>query len=155
MSVFPLLFNMLLLLVVILTISASTRLALAGFIQFPKNKLLNIFMWKGWCYSLFLFMPWMVGAFARAETSPLPWRAFIISQAKHGNLDSSLIMAGIVLIVDLWLLWIPANIWINSHSDESLLTKNMARIINLLAGILLLTKDNFFYQLINLFSSGD
>jgi hypothetical protein len=93
-----------------------------------------------------------VGMFARGEMSPLPWTAF----NKHGLLDA-LAAFIIILFTDLWLLWIPSQLWIGfvkknryqSAGTMALCTTQvfiMARIINVLFGLLLMSESNPIYK---------
>ena len=129
----------------LLTLASSFRLGLEGHIDFPEDKFFKFITAKGWCYSLFIFLPWHIGAFARGETSPLPWEAFKQESLRHGFYNG-LLAASIVLLVDLWLFWIPANIWINKKNDIDKKHRTMARLINLLGGLLLTTLNNPIYK---------
>ena len=143
----PLLWEIFISFLVLFTLTASIRLGLKGYIKFPKNKVLNFITTSRWCYSLIIFIPWLLGEFARAEISAFPWIAFIQSSSKHGLYDR--IFSGtIVLLVDLWLFWIPSNIWINKHEDIDKQKRIMVRIINLLVGLILITASNPIYKLL-------
>jgi hypothetical protein len=136
--------------VLIFSLVSSIRLGLEGHVNFPACKILKFIAAKEWCYSLFLFLPWHVGAFARGETSPIPWVAFRQECWRHG-FYSALLAAGIVLLVDLWLFWVPANIWINRNKEIDKKHRMVARLINLIGGLLLVTLDNPIYKFLNTF----
>jgi hypothetical protein len=121
----------------------SICLALDGFISLPKQKELredlNDF---GYFFFLMLVLIAVVGMFVvefyRSEISPLPWRAFISVSKVHG-FNNGIFAACSVLIADLWLLWIPANMWINNRPHLDKQKRYIARVINLLIGFLLMT----------------
>jgi hypothetical protein len=50
--------------------------------------------------SLFLFMPWIPGAYAREEIAPVLWKAFVEARSKHGITDE-MFMSIIVLFIDI------------------------------------------------------
>jgi len=121
----------------------SICLALDGFIRLPKQKELredlNDF---GYFFFLMLVLIAVVGMFViefyRSEISPFPWRAFISVSKMHG-FNNGIFAACSVLIADLWLLWIPANMWINNRPHLDKQKRYIARVINLLIGLLLIT----------------
>jgi hypothetical protein len=90
----------------------------------------------------------MVGSFARGEVSPLPWTAFVCRLHDYGIADG-LSQAVIVTTVDLWLLWIPAQIFITNHPEVDPRTRRLARLLNLAVGLLLMTKHNPVYWLLD------
>lgn len=106
--------------------------------------------WFPILFGLLLYGGWMIGEFGRGETSPFPWKAFIDATERHGVFDG-IFSACTVTFVDLWLLWIPANMWINSHSNLDRQRKYMARVINLLLGLLFMTEHNPFYEALGIF----
>ena len=60
-----------------------------------------------------------------------------------------LLGAWLVLVVDLWLLWIPAHLYATKEPTPDRVAARMARVINLLAGLLLMTPDNPIYHLLS------
>ena len=137
--------------ILVLTLAASIRMGLEGYFKFPESKHWDILTSRNWSYALFVLLPGPVIAFARGEISPFPWVAFREEYWLHG-LFSGLFAASNILLVDLWIFWIPANIWINKQYDLENNQKTMAHLINLLGGLLLVTFDNPVYKLISLFS---
>jgi hypothetical protein len=132
---------------VIFTLLASIRLGLEGIVKFPTGKLFNFSTSRAWCLSLFIFLPWKIGEFARAGNSPLPWEAFAQANLRHG-LFEGILTATIVLLVNIWLFWVPANIWVNKYPNTDTTKRIMARIINLLLGLLLTQVANPIYSLL-------
>lgn len=143
-----------------LNLLASVRLALIGWIPSAQNgsvkfltrngqysfELLKLVTWKGWCLLSLVLIPMYVGEFARSEASPIPWIEFADEHARHG-LANGLLSSFSVCAVDLWLLWIPVNIWVSRHPQLNKTTKTMARVINALVGLLLMTPNNPIYRL--------
>jgi hypothetical protein len=124
--------------VLICTFLASLRIALVGLGHPPDRRALGFLTNDYWCLSLFIFLPWHAGSFARGETSPLPWVAYVESAARHGTADG-LFAAVTVLIVEMWLLWIPAHSYIRNRPGLDQRTIILVRCLNLAIGLLLLT----------------
>jgi len=132
-------------------LAATIKYSLTGWVKFPENPILKIVSNEKWLFSLLLFVPWLVGDFARGETSPLPWITFK-EYSRHGASSGALI-AIIVVIVDLWLFWVPAQIYNEQHSQEPVEQRRLVRAVNFLVGLLLTTAGNPIYRfLIYLFS---
>ena len=127
---------------------ASIRLGLEGFVKLPTGKFFNFLTHKAWCLLLIIILPWQIGEFARAENSPLPWKAFVQANLRYGLFDA-IFVAIIVLLVDIWLFWVPANIWINKYANADATRKLMARIINLLLGLILTLVANPIYKFLS------
>ena len=140
------------LLVTTIVLLASLRYALKGFIAVPKKRLFRVLTHLAWFACLVIMLPAVIGQFARSTSSPLPWVEFSAIFNKHG-LMGAFIGAELVLITDLWLLWIPGHLWATSHPGADRRMRIMARIINLLAGLLLATAANPIYRLIKMFYS--
>jgi len=136
----------------------SIFLALDGFIRLPKQKELREEL-NDFGYFFFLLLILIaivgmaVGEFYRNEISLLPWRAFIFVSKMHG-FNNGIFAACSVLIADLWLLWIPANMWINNRPDLDKQKRYLARVINLLIGLLLMTASNPVIKFLSAFSGG-
>ena len=140
------------LLVTTIVLLASLRYALKGFIAVPKKRLFRVLTHPALFVWLVIMLPVGIGQFARSTSSPLPWVGFSAIFNKHG-LMGAFIGAELVLITDLWLLWIPGHLWATSHPGADRRMRIMARIINLLAGLLLATAANPIYRLIKMFYS--
>jgi hypothetical protein len=148
-KVLHVIFYLLDLLVTTIVLAASLRYALKGYLPIPKSRLVRVLTHVAWFACLVVILPMVIGQFARATASPLPWVEFSTIFQKYGLLDA-FISTELVLITDLWLLWIPGHLWIQSHPGADRRMRNMARTINLLAGLLLATAANPFYQLIKM-----
>jgi len=127
---------------------ASVRVAIVGLGRRHRSSILRAVSADGWCWPLALVIPMMVGSFARGEVSCWPWVAFSVSYARHGIIDA-VTEIGIVIAVDLWLLWIPAHAYLASHSEADSRTRYLARFLNLTVGLLLMSQGNIVYQLLD------
>lgn len=134
------------------TLFASIRLAIYGGPSHSANRILHLISRDEWCISLLFLLPMLVGDFARGETSPLPWVAFTIASARHGFIDGLLGFV-LVLVAELWLLWIPAHLYVTNRPSLERRTVVFARCLNLAVGLLLLTPHNPIYALIASFPS--
>ena len=137
----------------------SICLALDGFILLPKQKELREDLSDfGYFFFLLLVLIAVVGMFVvefyRSDISPLPWRAFISVSKMHG-FNNGIFAALSVLIADLWLLWIPANMWINNRPHLDKQKEYMARVINLLIGLLIMAASNPAIKFLSAFSGGE
>jgi len=112
--------------------------------------------------SLFILLPWAVADYGTSRVSSLPWTAFTAAAARHGIADGVFSFLH-VCIADLWLLWVPAQMYANGFPDTeytdiygyniSKLEKEkvrLIRIINVLVGLLLMTANNPLIKLIKL-----
>ena len=131
------------------TFLATLRVAVVGLKHLPNNRAARLISHDGWGAILILLLPWLLGAFARREVSPLPWIAFSSSYASHGVSDA-IFMSLIVLVVDLWVLWIPAHSYVTNSPGLDRGTALLARLLNLAVGLLLMTPDNPIYGLLTL-----
>ena len=109
----------------------TVYLALEGFVHLPKHEELteNQELWILLFFSLIVFVAGMTGEYGRGWTSSLPWKAFIMAKEKHGIFEG-IFSACQVFLVDLWLLWIPANIWINSQKKKLEKENGKLRVID-------------------------
>jgi hypothetical protein len=130
------------------TLIATLKLSLEGWIEFPENRIFEVVSNPHWLFSLLIFLPWMLGAFARGETSPWPWVAFYDDYNKHG-FWSAAGLASNITIVDLWLFWTPAQLYNAEHLKDPLIQRRLVRLVNFLIGLLLITKGNIFYSLLD------
>ena len=152
--------------------------ALDGFVRFPQKDIIErpehmVFFFLGFM----VFVIGFAGEIFRGDISPIPWTAYFDETKKHGAINGFLSLFTVIL-TDLWLLWIPANIWINHQKkklekgkrelrliddkDLKLYQKGYlsalydlnqkriytARILNLVIGILLMTPYNPIYSLL-------
>jgi len=132
------------------TLLATIRLSLQGMVKFPGRGIVRVLFHEGWCISIIAVIPWHISAFARGELSPIPWQVFSDISAKHGAAEGCIAVL-IVCIVDLWLLWTPAQMYAHRVHPSDKNTVKFVRIINGLAGLLLLTPNNPFFNLVQLF----
>jgi len=131
------------------TFIATIRLSLKGMVEFPDHRVLNVLSHEAWCVSVITIAPWHITQFARGELSPIPWRAFSDISAMYGAAEGSIAML-IICIVDIWLLWTPAQIYAYRVHPSERRTIKFVRIINGLAGLLLFTPHNPFYRLVEI-----
>ena len=137
-------------LAILCVFSSSVRVALVGLGHPPANSLLLAATHDGWNLSLILFMPMLLGEFARQEMSPMPWAAYAMSAARHGPIDG-LTGAALVIIVELWIFWNPAQTYIKRHHNIDHRIIILARALNISIGLLLVTPNNPIYMFISLF----
>ena len=135
--------------VIPLTLFATIMLSLKGLVKVPGHKIIRVLSHEGWCISIVTFIPWHISAFARGEISPLPWKVFSDISAIHGIEDGFIAML-IVCIVDIWLLWTPAQMYANRIYPSDREKVKFVRIINGLTGLLLLTPKNPLFNLLQL-----
>lgn len=133
--------------VVACTLAASSRIAVVGLGRQPRSPALRLVSGDLWAIALFIFGPWVIGAFARWELSPLPWVTFSYFRASNGLLDG-LIQAAIILLVDLWLVWIPGHVYVTRRTDLDRRTVVLVRSLNAAVGFMLMSPHNPFYRLI-------
>ncbi len=138
---------LLLMFVITIVLIASLRYTLEGFVVMPQNHIFRALMHPGWFVFLIIILPMHMGEFARSEASPLPWVQFSTLMFRHGLADA-FIGTAMVLITDLWLFWIPANLLVMYHPDMDRHKHIMARAINFLTGLLLATPANPIYKII-------
>jgi len=131
------------------TFLATIRLSLQGMVAFPGSRVVRVLSHEGWCISIIAVIPWHISAFAQGEISPVPWQVFADISAIHGAAEGCSALL-IVCIVDMWLLWTPAQIYAHRIHRSDKHTVKFVRIINGLAGLLLLTPNNPFFNVIQL-----
>jgi hypothetical protein len=136
------------------TFLSTLRVSVFGWGRMPTNPIARAISHDGWNAMLFIFIPWFLGSFARREVSPLPWVAFSEANARHGMADGIFWLA-IVVVVDLWLLWIPAHCYAIDRPEVDKRIVVMARLLNLAIGLLIVTPDNPIYKIIGLIPSPD
>jgi hypothetical protein len=124
---------------------ASIRYMLEGFVKFPENAFISAITHPAWFVFLIPILLMAYLDYSRSWMSPLPWVEFNRSLNRHGLFDA-LLGTTFVIIADLWFIWIPANIWIMFHPEADKQKRIMARIINLVAGFLLMTPGNPVYK---------
>ena len=131
--------------------AASIRMAIKGCAVevAPKSVSLNVLTHPGWCLCLLVTFPLLAGQFARCEVSPIPWQAFSMEYSQHGLLSGFLALV-VVITVDLWLFWIPSHFWITGGKNRDRTKRLMARIINILVGLLIVSAANPVYKLIEM-----
>ena len=132
-----------------LTFLATIRLSLRGMIPIPDHRAIRVLSHEGWCISIAAIIPWHVSAFACEKLSPIPWKVFSDVSAIYGAAQGCLAVL-IVCIVDMWLLWTPAQMYAYRIHPSDRHTVKFVRIINVLAGLLLLTPHNPFFSLLQL-----
>jgi hypothetical protein len=128
------------------TLLVTLRLVVLGD-RYPKNRFVEMATRNEWCLSLIFFVPITIGRFAREELSPLPWRAYSEAAARHGWTDG-LFSLSLVLMIDLWLLWIPADLYVRKRPTIDRRIKILARSLNLAIGLLLMSPRNPLYAML-------
>ena len=136
--------------VILCVLASSLRLAASGDINYadpPDDKFARFVLSPLWSFMLFLLIPMTIGEFGRGETSPWPLAAFRDAEQRHGFEDATFTAISVV-VVDLWLLWIPGQIYLNLHPELNALAKRLIRLVNLLVGLLLMSSGNLVYELL-------
>lgn len=123
------------------TLVATLRLTIYGDVRRPTNPVIWAVTRNEWCIFLFFLLPIYAGQFGRGETSALPWAALAMETGRHGWV-SGVLQATCVFIVDLWLFWTPAHIYVRSHPTLDTRTKWLSRGLNLSVGLVLVTPGN-------------
>jgi hypothetical protein len=81
---------------------------------------IKLLTWKGWYAVAALNLLICVAGFGARLDSPLPWRAAVLSYRQGGILEA--ILAGLsTALADLWLLWMPANLFLARWRGKYLL----------------------------------
>ncbi len=169
----------------VFTFFASIKLAVEGIYEIPKNQFVNFITSPYWCFFLIVLVG-TVGDFARGESSPIPWKAFMDVYSVHGIWNGFFALLT-VITTDLWLFWIPSQMYmvslkktepvsfwnyVNNRDNASSELKEVvnylesinvetfnkanrqkiifARIINLLAGLILTAPNNTFYRFVEM-----
>jgi hypothetical protein len=94
-----------------------------------------------WGLALLLLIPMFLGEYGRGEVSPIPWTAFQVAYDRHGLWDGIFTSIAIT-VVDLWALWLPGALYLESHPEVDKRTYYLVRTVNILVGLLLLTAGN-------------
>lgn len=132
--------------VLICTFLATLRISFMGLDKMPKRKPIRLLTHDYWCLSLLLFIPWLVGEFARGETSAFPWTQFMKVYLSDG-LWGGLIAFMMVLMVDIWLFWTPGFLYVICREQPlSMNIRKLVIVINILVGLLLITPHNPIYS---------
>ena len=131
------------------TLLATIRLSLQGMVEFPDGRIVRVLFHEAWCISIVTVIPWHISEFARGDLSPIPWRVFSEISAIQGLAEGCIAML-IVCIVDMWLLWTPAQIYAQRIHPSDKHTIKFVRIINGLAGLLLFTPNNPVFRLVGI-----
>lgn len=135
--------------IVLFTLLSTFRLLMKGDEpgeNFKKyNKLLNFISHPLWSLLVFVFIPSKTGAFARGEVSPWPWYAFNQEYFRHGIWDGITSFL-IVIIVLIWLFWLPSQLYIKAKPGISKKKKFTLRFLNVVLGFILITENNFIYN---------
>jgi hypothetical protein len=143
-----------LLIVLVCTFAASVRIAFVGLGHLPANRWVKFVTHDGWTASLFFLLPMNLGSIARREVSPLPWTAFSNAAARHGIMDGVFELV-CVLIVEFWVLGLPAQSYILNRPGLDRRTLILVRCLNLAVGLLLLTPYNPVYEFMVLLPKQD
>lgn len=112
------------------------------------NPVLRVLTHERWLVTLVLLVPMLVGDYGRGDISPAPWTAFVDGARRNGLLDG-LVRGAVVLIVDIWLLWLFADVYIRNASSLDRRARVLARLFNFAVGLLLMTPWNPIYYLLS------
>lgn len=135
--------------IILVCFTATTfKLLIFGYDKSFRNEFVDGMTDGKWGAALLLFIPWFLGDYGRGQSSPLPWKAFQIAYDKHGVVDG-IISCLMCITVDLWMLWLPGALYLESHRDVDKRTRILVRTVNLSIGLLLMTPHNPIYWLID------
>jgi hypothetical protein len=137
-------------LIIACTFFASFRFAFGESRKRSAKPVIAFFSHEKWLYSLVLILPIYVGQFARGEISINPWAAFLYGFRKHNFVEGAYYLI-IVIIIELWMLWIPGRLYLQNCDNLDKRTKILVRCLNLAVGLLLLTPHNPIYNFIDHF----
>ena len=146
--------NLLFLLVLLCAGAGSINYAARGEAAFqdpPSETVLRWAIHPCWVFAAWLLLVGHIGEFARGENSPLPWVAYDWAARRHGAMEG-LLSAVSVVLADLWLLVLPAQVYIVNRPDSTLPVRRLARGLNVTLGLLLVTPGNPLYWLLGLFA---
>lgn len=101
-----------------------------------------------WLVTLIVWVPMMIGAFARRESTAIPWTEFGDEFEKHG-LWNGILSLLIVLTVDLWLFWTPSHIYLTSKPETERKNSIFVRLFNITFGLLVTTPWNPLYKILD------
>jgi len=120
------------------TVACALRVSVVGLGHMPRNPIAKFVTHDNWSWAAWIMLlPWHIGDFVRGNESPLPWATFTEQLHKYGILDA-LAEAGMILTVDLWVLWIPAHGYCRDHPDLDKRVALMVRALNLTVGLLII-----------------
>ena len=150
MDITYILVNMIFVPCLVCILFATVRMALVGLNNMPTNRFArfigNDWWWVGAAFISLMF----TGQFARGEALALPWQEFHKEAARHGNWDG-VVSATIVFIVDLWLFWVPARIFVGKQPDEDRRVIYLAFALNIAVGLIFTSQDNPVYGILDNF----
>ena len=131
-----------------------------------NNKLWNFLSNENWLIISFISSAMCIGEYARNQTSSLPWEVFTHRFYNHDFL-TSIIPTINVLVTDIWILFGLAEFKIQSElkniskqtneyvKNEMMRSLNDRKtlyfVINIIFGLLLMTKHNLLYQIFSWF----
>ncbi len=122
----------------------------------PEPGFLRFVTAEGWCGLVVFLLPVAAGGFARGDISPLPWKAFSEGYHWGGSLLYGVVAVVFVVVADVWLffgvsqyaLWYEKN---NPHQNPEVLAlkQKYYLLINIVVGLLLVSKGNAVFRLLN------
>lgn len=135
----------------ILAFLSSIRYAIIGDKKI-EDEIVDILSHGIWSFFVFLVLfPINITQIARGWSSPIPWINFMQNYSKHG-IDSGILSVISLLTVELWIFWIPGNIYIYLNPDIKKEHKFKIRIINIIGGLLLSLPNSPVYKILSIVS---
>jgi hypothetical protein len=132
-------------------LASSIRLAVTADIDYnapPQATHWRIVLSPYWCFFLVALLPAWIGGFGRGENSALPWDAFRQEALRHGFASGLLGAAGALTAI-LWMLWIPAHLYVSRRHGADRENLVFARALNVVVGLLLMTPGNPVYRILD------
>ena len=124
--------------ILLMTFCATLKVGTKNLVNWPTIKIIRFCSNPFWLIPMILLIPMTVGEISRGEATFSPWIEFMSSMKMHGFFDG-VSSALITIMVEIWLLWIPAHYVVLKIDDADAFIKIIVRIFGFMAGVLVIT----------------